>query len=55
MCHPVPCRQCGKTTWSGCGMHVQQVMANVPTNNRCEGHGDEPSSGGFFGRLLGRG
>jgi hypothetical protein len=36
-------------------MHVQQVMANVPTNNRCEGHGDEPSSGGFLGRLLGRG
>ena len=27
MCRAVKCRKCGKTTWAGCGMHVDQVMA----------------------------
>ena len=30
MCRPTTCRQCGKTTWAGCGMHVEQVLAGVP-------------------------
>ena len=30
MCRPVTCSQCGKTTWAGCGQHVNQVMAGVP-------------------------
>ncbi len=35
MCHRVKCRRCGKTTWAGCGAHVQQVMASVPQEKRC--------------------
>lgn len=35
MCHPARCYSCGKTTWSGCGSHVQQVMAQVPKEERC--------------------
>ncbi len=35
MCSPATCRQCGKVTWSGCGMHVSQVMAHVPSDRRC--------------------
>ncbi len=35
MCRAVKCQQCGKTTWAGCGAHVQQVMAGVPNNERC--------------------
>jgi hypothetical protein len=35
MCSPVPCSGCGKTTWSGCGDHVDEVMANVPLEKRC--------------------
>jgi len=35
MCSPVVCRQCNKITWSGCGMHVDQVMAGVPQDRRC--------------------
>ena len=35
MCSPVPCSSCGKTTWSGCGDHVDEVMANVPLEKRC--------------------
>ena len=52
MCYAVACKKCGKTTWSGCGQHVDQVMRGVPTSQRCEGHTHEPSSG-FFARLFG--
>jgi hypothetical protein len=54
MCSAVTCRKCGKTTWAGCGQHVDQVMRGVPKSQRCEGHAKEPSTGGFFSRLLGR-
>jgi hypothetical protein len=53
MCRAVSCRKCGKTTWAGCGQHVDQVMAGVPTSQRCEGHAKEPSEGGFLARLFG--
>lgn len=35
MCYPVVCPRCGKTTWDGCGMHVDSVMANVQPQDRC--------------------
>ncbi len=57
MCSAVKCRTCGKTTWAGCGQHVQQVMAGVPTSERCPGH-PKPArneGGGWFSRLIGRG
>ncbi len=38
MCRAVKCRACGKTTWAGCGMHVDQVMRGVPQSERCPGH-----------------
>lgn len=53
MCHAVTCTKCGKTTWSGCGQHVDQVMRGVPAAQRCQGHTEEPS-GGLFARLFGR-
>ncbi|KQZ88437.1 hypothetical protein ASD62_03015 [Phycicoccus sp. Root563] len=58
MCRPVNCKVCGKTTWAGCGQHVDQVMAGVARADRCPGHSaDEKaaaSSGSFLGRLFGR-
>ncbi len=55
MCRPVTCKTCGKTTWAGCGQHVDQVMATVPRADRCTGHATEPTSAGsVFGRLFGR-
>jgi hypothetical protein len=53
MCSPVTCRKCGKTTWSGCGEHVDQVMHNVPKSERCSGHADEPRTG-LMARIFGR-
>ena len=35
MCSPATCDRCGKTTWRGCGMHVDAVMAYVPEAERC--------------------
>ncbi|KAI8595226.1 hypothetical protein EDD21DRAFT_391766 [Dissophora ornata] len=36
MCYAVKCNQCGKTTWRGCGQHVEQVMKDVPKSQQCE-------------------
>ena len=54
MCRAVTCTTCGKTTWAGCGQHVDQVMAGVPRPDRCPGHAEEPSTGSFLSRLFGR-
>jgi hypothetical protein len=53
MCQAVICPICGKTTWAGCGRHVDQVMRDVPASQRCPGHDDEPRPG-FFAELFGR-
>ncbi|MEO5981706.1 MAG: hypothetical protein ABIQ13_05250 [Pedococcus sp.] len=59
MCRPATCKVCGKTTWAGCGQHVDQVMAGVPRTDRCPGHDDAEraaaNGGSFFGRLFSRG
>ena len=35
MCRTTTCMYCRKTTWSGCGNHVDQVMRRVPNKERC--------------------
>ena len=35
MCYPVTCNRCGKTTWDGCGEHVDEVMGSVPKPQQC--------------------
>lgn len=55
MCRRITCKVCGKATWAGCGLHVDQVMAGVPAKQRCAGHPKpEHTSGGFWSRLFGR-
>jgi hypothetical protein len=36
MCSPAICPTCRKVTYTGCGMHVDQVLAGVPQERRCE-------------------
>jgi len=36
MCSPVSCT-CGKTTWAGCGQHVDDVKHYVPVAQWCDG------------------
>ena len=59
MCYPATCKVCGKTTWSGCGQHVDGVRRQVPASQWCNGRHTEAekaaaSSGGIFARLFGR-
>jgi hypothetical protein len=35
MCRRVTCKTCGKPSWAGCGAHVDAVLGDVPTNDRC--------------------
>jgi hypothetical protein len=35
MCHATTCQTCNKTTWSGCGQHLESVFRNVPVEKRC--------------------
>ena len=36
MCARVTCKQCGKPSWKGCGLHVEQVLGDVPEAERCQ-------------------
>lgn len=52
MCRAVTCKKCQKTTWAGCGQHVDQVMRGVPKSQRCACPPVERT--GLFGKLFGR-
>lgn len=55
MCRPVTCPTCKKTTWSGCGQHIDQVKASVPDNQWCtcqDSAADKKP--GIFAGLFGR-
>lgn len=60
MCRPVTCKLCSKTTWAGCGQHIDTVKASVPPGQWCNGKHTEAEkavavpSGGFFAKLFGR-
>ncbi len=54
MCRRVSCSTCGKPTWAGCGDHVEEALAGVPTTDRCPGHADDPRPEGFLSRLRQR-
>lgn len=55
MCSRATCRTCGKATYRGCGMHVEQVLAGVPQSQRCacDAADTRKSGGGLLGRLFG--
>lgn len=59
MCRAVRCKTCGKTTWAGCGRHVDSVKQSVPAGQWCPGHADDKDqsaapSTGLFAKLFGR-
>ncbi len=35
MCSPATCPECGMASYTGCGAHVEQVLAGVPADRRC--------------------
>ena len=54
MCRAATCKVCGKTTWAGCGQHVDQVMAGVARTDRCPGHSDAERAAATGPTLLSR-
>jgi len=66
MCSPATCRSCGKASYTGCGRHVEQVLREVPKEQRCScaptmtstgaaSTGTASTGGGsFLARLFGR-
>jgi hypothetical protein len=62
MCRRIDCPKCGKPTFAGCGQHVEQVLGNVPKDQRCKCSEEKPAAsggapapgGGFFSRLFGK-
>ena len=56
MCSPATCRTCGKASYTGCGQHVDQVLAGVPQHKRCDCAPSARSGGGasVLSRLFGR-
>lgn len=63
MCRAVRCKTCGKTTWAGCGQHIENVKAGVPADRWCPGgHSSaekvaatgSTTRTGFISKLFGR-
>lgn len=54
MCRATTCKTCGKTTWAGCGQHIDSVKRTVPAGQWCAGHEKQSTEKGFFARILGR-
>ena len=42
MCRQVKCSSCGKPTYAGCGMHIEQVLAGIPSAQRCRCREQKP-------------
>lgn len=34
----IACSACGKTTWGGCGQHIEEALQGIPDAQRCAGH-----------------
>ena len=61
MCRAVKCDVCGKTTWSGCGQHIDTVKAGVAPSQWCNGKHSQQEIAqakaqhpGFLARLFSR-
>ncbi len=56
MCQRVQCSSCKKPTYAGCGRHIEQMLGDVPKEERCKcrEEGAEPSPPSFFDRLFGK-
>lgn len=56
MCRPVQCPTCRKTTWAGCGQHIDAVKAQVPPGQwcTCPRTTNQPQPKGLLAALLRR-
>jgi hypothetical protein len=38
MCYRKRCSLCNKLTYGGCGKHIEEILRDVPLDQRCQGH-----------------
>jgi hypothetical protein len=36
MCRRVKCFDCGRPSYEGCGRHIEDVLGDVPEDQRCQ-------------------
>jgi hypothetical protein len=36
MCRRIRCKTCKKWTWAGCGQHIEQALAGIKPEDRCQ-------------------
>jgi hypothetical protein len=59
MCRRVTCPKCDRPTFAGCGAHVEQVLGDVPVEQRCRCReldtkpADQKPGGDLVSRLRG--
>lgn len=59
MCRSVTCKVCGKTTWAGCGQHINDVKRSVGKYQWCDGKHtqaeiDAAKKPNMFARMFGK-
>ena len=61
MCRRIECSSCKRPTYAGCGMHVEQVLGDVPPAERCrcrekarEVHASPAPEDSLWRRIFGR-
>jgi len=58
VCTRTVCSTCKKPTYAGCGRHVEQVLGDVPKDERCRCREERAALGeaepSFFERLFGK-
>lgn len=55
MCRRVECRKCKRPTFAGCGAHVEQVLRDVPREERCRCREEEPKGASWLGKIFSKG
>jgi hypothetical protein len=55
MCRRVECAKCGRPTYAGCGLHIEQVLGDVPPAERCRCHEEPAKNDGQGAGGLGSG
>jgi len=59
MCQPVTCNSCNKTTYTGCGQHLDEVFAGLSADQICkcgtdeDTRSDEQKEKDLLNRILG--
>ncbi len=63
MCRRVTCSTCKKPTYAGCGLHIEEVLGDVPKALRCQCREEKAAAkaarkaaggGSWLERLIGR-